>query len=112
MAQARTRGRLRNRTSTHRLWEGCHVDPTRLLEREHELAVLDDAIERLGRGEGGTVVFEGIAGIGKTALLAQACGRAQDAGFAVLTASGGELERDFPYCLVRQLFESVVHRLA
>jgi DNA-binding CsgD family transcriptional regulator len=87
------------------------VDRTSLLERGHELAVLDEAIEGLGRGEGGTVVFEGIAGIGKTALLEQARGRAQDAGFGVLTASGGELERDFPYGLVRQLFESVVHRL-
>ena len=88
------------------------MDPTKLLEREHELAVLDEAIERLGRSEGGAVVFEGVAGIGKTTLLAQARGRAQAAGLDVLSASGGELERDFPYGLVRQLFEPVVRRLA
>lgn len=70
------------------------MDPTALLEREHEIAVLDEAIERLGRGNGGAVVFEGVAGIGKTALLAQARARAHDAGLDVLTASGGELERD------------------
>ncbi len=87
------------------------MDPTALLEREHEIAVLDAAIARLGLGGGGAIVFEGIAGIGKTALLAQARGRAHDAGLDVLTASGGELERDFPYGVVRQLFESAVHRL-
>jgi hypothetical protein len=47
------------------------------------------------------VLVEGPAGIGKSAARTQA----RDAGFRVLSAAGGELETDFPYGVVRQLFE-------
>lgn len=57
------------------------------------------------------VVFQGPAGIGKTRLLAAARDGAKEAGMRVLTASGTELERDFPFALVRQLFESALHAL-
>ena len=56
-------------------------------------------------GRGATVVLEGPAGIGKTSLLEAAARRAAEAGFDVLSARGGELERDFAYGIVRQLFE-------
>ena len=56
------------------------------------------------------MVLEGPAGIGKTALL-QACrGRAEGAGFRVLAARGGELERQLGLGIVRQLFEPLLVR--
>ncbi len=71
-----------------------------LLERERELAAVDDLLER-----GGVVLIEGRAGIGKTALLEAACRRAAGAGRQVLRARGSELEAGFAFGVVRQLFE-------
>ena len=85
------------------------ASPEHLLEREEELAALDAVIERARRGEGRLVLFEGPAGIGKTRLLRAARDGAQDAGMRVLTARGAELERDYPFALVRQLFELALH---
>jgi DNA-binding CsgD family transcriptional regulator len=50
-------------------------------------------------------VVEGPAGIGKTALLTAARIAAADGGMRVLRARGTELERDFAFGVVRQLFE-------
>jgi DNA-binding CsgD family transcriptional regulator len=71
-----------------------------LLERELELAALDELFER-----GGAVLVEGRAGIGKTALLDAACRRASGLGREVLCARGSELEAAFAFGMVRQLFE-------
>jgi hypothetical protein len=71
-----------------------------LFERERELAVVDELLER-----GGAVLVEGRAGIGKTALLEAACRRAVGPGREVLRARGSELEAGFAFGLVRQLFE-------
>ncbi|HET6549101.1 MAG TPA: AAA family ATPase, partial [Solirubrobacter sp.] len=81
-----------------------------LLEREEELAAIKSAIDGARRGSGGALLVEGVAGIGKSALLAEA--RALARGTSVLAAAGGELERDFPYGVVRQLFEPAVRRLS
>ena len=53
-------------------------------------------------------LVEGPAGIGKTRLLAEARVRGQEAGARVLFARAGELERDFPFGVVRQLFEAAL----
>jgi DNA-binding CsgD family transcriptional regulator len=79
--------------------------PIRLLEREHELAVLDRAIAGTLTGSAGLVLVEGPAGIGKSRLVAEARRRAAETGLLVLAGRGGELERDFPFGVVRQLFE-------
>jgi predicted ATPase len=79
-----------------------------LLEREAELAELEVALEDARDGSGRLVVIEGAAGIGKTRLVGEARGAAAAAGMRVLTARGTELERGFPFALVRQLFESTV----
>ena len=71
-----------------------------LVEREGELAAVDELLER-----GGVVLIEGGAGIGKTALLEAACRRAAGVGREVLRARGSELEAGFAFGVVRQLFE-------
>ena len=78
---------------------------TVLLERESECALLARLIAGATRGEGATVALEGVAGVGKSALIARAALFARDAGMTILVAHGGELERDFAYGVVRQLFE-------
>ncbi|MBV9426085.1 MAG: AAA family ATPase [Solirubrobacterales bacterium] len=76
-----------------------------LLERERELALLDGAIEETASGGSSLVVIEGASGIGKTRLLAEARARAAPADVMAFTARGGELEREFAFGVVRQLFE-------
>ncbi len=51
------------------------------------------------------LLVRGPPGIGKTTLLRAAAGIAAGHGMLRLSARGGELERDFPYGLVRQLLE-------
>ncbi|MGD0197590.1 MAG: AAA family ATPase [Solirubrobacteraceae bacterium] len=79
-----------------------------LLERDRELAAIDGLLSRAVAQDGGLLLVEGPAGIGKTTLLAWARERARRAGLPPLHARGGELEREFPYGIVRQLLESPV----
>ena len=81
-----------------------HVD---LLERDAELAALD-ALVAAAPSSGRLLVIEGPAGIGKTRLLAEARVRAQRAGLLVLSARCSELELEFPFGAVRQLFEPLL----
>ncbi|MGN6188266.1 MAG: helix-turn-helix transcriptional regulator [Conexibacter sp.] len=76
-----------------------------LLERERELAELDAAIASACAGAGALVVVEAPAGLGKTRLLHAARERGRAAGMRVLAARATELERDFPFALMRQLLE-------
>ena len=76
-----------------------------MLEREAEMATLVATIDAARAGDGRMVVVEGSAGIGKTRLLAEARALATASGFEVLTARGGELEGEFAFGIVRQLFE-------
>jgi DNA-binding CsgD family transcriptional regulator len=75
-----------------------------LLERERELAELAAARTEAASGCGGAVAITADAGLGKTRLLRQAQREGGAMGFEVLTARATELERDFPFALVRQLF--------
>lgn len=76
-----------------------------LLERERELGRIAAAIAAVQGGEGRALYVKGPAGIGKTALLDAARDLAGGAGWIVLAARGGELERDFAHGVVRQLYE-------
>ena len=78
---------------------------TELLERQRELAELCRAVDDVRAGNGRLVVIEAKAGLGKTRLLAATRELAADAGLRVLAGRATELERDFPFALVRQLFE-------
>jgi DNA-binding CsgD family transcriptional regulator len=77
-----------------------------LWERERELAELDALLGRAGAGEGCAVAIEAGAGLGKTHLLHEARKAGATAELDVLSARATDLERDFPFSLVRQLFES------
>jgi len=79
---------------------------TVLQERERELAELDTALKEVGAGRGCAVAIEGGAGLGKTRLLKEVRSTGAEADFTVLTARATDLERDFPFALIRQLFES------
>ena len=84
---------------------GVGAAGARLLEREQELAALTALVEDAASGQARLVIVEGPAGIGKTQLLTEARRRAPEAGLRVLSARGGELEREYAFGVVRQLFE-------
>jgi predicted ATPase len=79
-----------------------------LLERDGELAAITDALGRACDGRGSFVVVEGPAGMGKTAVLKGSREIADARGMRVLRARGAELEREFAFGVVRQLFEPVL----
>jgi DNA-binding CsgD family transcriptional regulator len=76
------------------------------MERERELEAIGRLLEAAARGEGGAAVLDGPAGIGKSRLLAAAAASAHD--LRVLRARASELEHDYPFGVVRQLFERVL----
>ena len=77
-----------------------------LLERGREIEQLESAIASAAAGAGAIIALEGEAGIGKTALLDHAMDLGRSQGMRVLFARGGELESEFAYGTVRQLFEA------
>lgn len=79
-----------------------------LLERDGELASLRATLAEAAAGEGRLALVEGPAGIGKTRLLAELRQAAEEEGFRLLSARGSELEREFPFGVVRQLLEPAV----
>ena len=76
-----------------------------LLEREKELAAIGDLLAGARAGRGGVATIEAAAGLGKTRLLDAAAERAAAEGMRVLSARGFELERQFTFGVVRQLYE-------
>ena len=81
-----------------------------LLERDREVAALDELISAATGGEGWFALLEAVAGMGKTRLVTETRRRAEEAGLRVLPARGGELEREFAFGVVRQLFEPALGR--
>jgi DNA-binding CsgD family transcriptional regulator len=77
-----------------------------LVEREREVRALEALLDSALAGEARVALIEGPAGIGKSRLLQLARRRGEAAGALTLTARSSELEREFPYGVVRQLFES------
>jgi len=81
-----------------------------LLERNSELDALTRAVDQLVGGTGSLVLIEGAAGIGKTRLLDEARGLASARDVLVRSARGGEIEREIPFSVARELFERVLER--
>jgi DNA-binding CsgD family transcriptional regulator len=79
-----------------------------LLERDAALARIDQRLREAIAGRGSLLLLEGPAGIGKTRLVLAAGRRGRELGLTTQSARGSELEREFAYGLVRQLFEAAV----
>ena len=74
-----------------------------LLERDGELAVFGDVLDRVRRGNGAVVLVEGPAGIGKTSLL-DACARAgREREMVVLCVRGDLLVQESSFAAIREL---------
>lgn len=76
-------------------------EPASLLERDRDLRIVMEAFEGAADGDGKVVVVEGPAGIGKTTLL----GACEAGSLVTLWARGAQLEQDYGWGVVRQLFE-------
>jgi predicted ATPase len=87
--------------------QGGVTEPTdrTLLERDTELGAIARVLDAARLSRGSALLLEGPPGIGKTALLQAATGMAEAQGMQIFLARGSELERDFTYGVVRQLFE-------
>src|SRR5579864_7150384 len=82
---------------------------TELLDRHGERAVLDGVLDQARGGSSAVLVVRGEAGIGKTALLDYAAGRA--AGFRVVRAWGVESEMELAFAGLHQLCAPMFGRL-
>ncbi|MGW6881373.1 helix-turn-helix transcriptional regulator [Streptomyces goshikiensis] len=72
------------------------TDRTPLVGREAELDRLDAVLDGPG-GPPGVVDLTGAAGIGKSRLLTEVCGRAEERGLTVLRGRATEYERHIPF---------------
>jgi DNA-binding CsgD family transcriptional regulator len=79
-----------------------------LLEREQELGIVRERLDRARDREGTVILVEGPAGAGKTELVRAGRAAAAAAGLVTLEARGSELERSFAFGVVRQLLEPAV----
>ncbi|WP_182886617.1 helix-turn-helix transcriptional regulator [Microbispora sp. H10885] len=79
-----------------------------LLERDAEVGRMRELFAAAARGQGGVVLIEGPAGIGKSALAGAARRLGRTAGCRVLGARGSRLEQRSGYGVLRQLVEPVL----
>jgi DNA-binding CsgD family transcriptional regulator len=80
------------------------TDTVKLIERSDDLASIEGVLAAAETGEGSLILVRGPAGIGKTALVEAASELGRARGFRLLKATGTELEREFPFGVVRQLY--------
>ena len=78
-----------------------------LLDRKDELAAIDARLADAVREDGGLLVIDGPAGIGKTALLRAAIDRARSRGIRTLCSWAAPLTQDLPFGTAREMFEPV-----
>ena len=83
----------------------------RLFERQAELALIDGCLLGARDGRGRVALVLGSAELGKTVLSERAALLGAERGLRVLTARGGELEREMPFGIARQLFDATVRVL-
>ena len=78
-----------------------------LLERDAELLALDQALAEAVDGHGSVVAVEGPPGIGKSSLVSACIELAREREMFTIAVRATELERSYPYGLVRQSADSV-----
>ena len=83
-----------------------------LIERESELAVLDEVVRAAASGQGAAALIEGEAGIGKTRLVGLARARAEEVGLRVLYATADEIETGVPFAGARVLLGRAARTVA
>jgi DNA-binding CsgD family transcriptional regulator len=81
-----------------------------LFGRERERALLSNLFENVG-AHGGSLLIRGEAGIGKSALLAEAKRRADQLGMPVLSTSGAPFEAQMPFAGLQRLLRPVMHEI-
>lgn len=84
-----------------------HRDRT-LLERNRAVSAARDAIDAAANGHGVVLGYSGPLGVGRSAMLREAGRLARGAGAVVLSARCDPEERELPFGVVLQLFESYV----
>ena len=82
------------------------IAPVVLLEREAELAALEAMLGAARRATVGWLSSRAAPGSGRRGCWRRRARLPQAAEFEVLTARGGELEGEFAFGIVRQLFEA------
>jgi DNA-binding CsgD family transcriptional regulator len=80
-----------------------------LIGRRVECRVLDDLLGAVRSGQSRVLVIRGEPGIGKTALLDEAAGRA--AGCRVIRVAGVESEMEFAFAALHQLCTAIAERM-
>ncbi|MCB9133977.1 MAG: AAA family ATPase [Anaerolineales bacterium] len=82
--------------------------PTQIVGRETERARIADRLQTLLRGgQGGVIVLEGEAGIGKSRLVEDILRQAEAMGIAILTGAGDAIEQGTKYHAWRSVFRQV-----
>ncbi|MER7182986.1 AAA family ATPase [Streptomyces hyaluromycini] len=81
-----------------------------LLDRHSQLAALERAAGEARAGRGAVVLVRASAGMGKTSLVNAWAAAEQSRGIRVVRGSGGELEQDFAFSVLRQLAEPLLAR--
>jgi DNA-binding SARP family transcriptional activator len=76
-----------------------------IVGRERELTELRSCLEEAWSGQGRLALVEGPSGIGKSRLLGEAKRMGAEQGGTKLSARGSQMEREFGFGAVRQLFE-------
>jgi DNA-binding CsgD family transcriptional regulator len=89
----------------------CQRDQLTLVNRELEISALSALLQDARARSGGIALLEGSVGIGKSLLLRSLASAPHIEGLRVLEARCDALERDFPFGVVRQLFEPLLATL-
>ena len=92
----------------HPLFDRPLSSPTAIVERDAPLELIAHALSEARQGRGSVVAIEGGHGLGKSSLAQYAIQAAEKEGMAALAARGRELEQEFAYAVVLQLFEARV----
>ncbi|MDP2712806.1 MAG: AAA family ATPase [Solirubrobacteraceae bacterium] len=87
--------------------DGVRSD-TGLIEREAALKAVDELLAAARAASGELLFVEGHAGVGKSALLDAAVGRARTEAMTVLRARPSEQESAFQFAIALQLFEPLL----
>lgn len=77
-----------------------------LIGREAPLAAIERIVERAAQGHGDTITLAGEAGVGKTRMVREIRGLAQEHGMLVLQGNSFDQDRMLPYGPILDLFRS------